>query len=194
MTHDEMPADETNSNSSVTQELSLKEGMYIQKGQTILMIMDHHMVWAALQIFSSDQSLIKKGNAVDIIPETDTAAVINGHIDFIEPFLRSNSKTLTARVYFHNEYMLPIGSHVSASIYTNDQHALWLPQSAIISLGMNDAAFIKTNGGFMAHKIITGIRSGSDMQIISGLSEKDTVAVNAQYFIDSESFIKTSSK
>jgi Cu(I)/Ag(I) efflux system membrane fusion protein len=46
----------------------------------------------------------------------------------------------------------------------------------------------------MAHKIITGIRLGSEVQIISGLNEKDTVAVNAQYFIDSESFIKTSSK
>jgi Cu(I)/Ag(I) efflux system membrane fusion protein len=58
MGHDEMPAGETNNNVPVTQELSLKEGMYIQKGQTILMIMDHHEVWVALQIFSSDQSQV----------------------------------------------------------------------------------------------------------------------------------------
>jgi membrane fusion protein, copper/silver efflux system len=194
MTQGEMAGGGANSNVEVTEELSLKEGMYIQKGQTILMIMDHHMVWAALQIFSSDQGLIKKGNRVDIIPETDTAAVINGHIDFIEPFLRSNSKTLTARVYFHNEYMLPIGAHVIASIYTNNKRALWLPQSAIIALGMGEAAFIKTNAGFIAHKIVTGVRSANEVQVISGLGEKDSVVLNAQYLIDSESFIKTSTK
>jgi Cu(I)/Ag(I) efflux system membrane fusion protein len=59
---------------------------------------------------------------------------------------------------------------------------------------MSDIAFMKTAGGFIAHKITTGIRSGNDIQVLSGLGEKDTVAANAQYFIDSESFIKPSSK
>jgi Cu(I)/Ag(I) efflux system membrane fusion protein len=59
---------------------------------------------------------------------------------------------------------------------------------------MTEIAFRKTAGGFMAHKIITGIRSGKDIQVLSGLSAADTIAINGQYFIDSESFIKPSSK
>jgi Cu(I)/Ag(I) efflux system membrane fusion protein len=194
MKHDEPQTNGMNATAPVTQELSLKEGMYIQKGQAILMIMNHHRVWAALQIFTNDQSLVKTGNQVSIIAETDTAAVIHGHIDLIEPFFRNNSKTLTALVYFDNMDMLPIGSHVSADIYVNKQHALWLPQTAVLSLGMNDIAFMKKDGGFIAHKITTGVRSGNDIQVLSGLGEKDSIAVNAQYFIDSESFIKPSSK
>jgi Cu(I)/Ag(I) efflux system membrane fusion protein len=193
MIHDATPASDMNVSAPVTQELSLKEGMYVQKGQTLLMIMDHHTAWAALQIFTIDQSLVKVGNIVSVIPETDTSAIINGRIDFIEPFFRSNSKTVTARVYFHNESMLPIGSHVTANISSISQHALWLPQTAVLSLGMNDVAFMKTTDGFIAHKITIGIRSGNDVQVLSGLSEKDTVAVDAQYFIDSESFITTAS-
>jgi membrane fusion protein, copper/silver efflux system len=194
MTSDDVPTAGMNAPSPVTQELSLKEGMYIQKGQTLLMIMNHHKAWAALQIFANDQSLVNTGNAVTIIPETDTSAVIDGQIDLIEPFFRNNSKTLTARVYFHNMDMLPIGSHVSAEIDVNKQNALWLPQTAVLSLGMNNVAFIRTDGGFIAHKITTGLRSGNDIQVLSGLDAQDTVAVNAQYFIDSESFIKPSSK
>jgi len=178
----------------VTQELSLKEGMYIQKGQTLFMIMNHHQVWAALQIFSPDQTLVKKGDAVKIIPETDTAAVIDGSVDFIEPFFRANSKTLTARVYFHNMKMLPIGSHVKADIYSGNIRGLWLPASAVLSLGMNKVAFLKKDGGFIAHAITTGVRSNNNVQILSGLDVYDTVAVNAQYLMDSESFIKTVSK
>ncbi|HEX4849730.1 MAG TPA: efflux RND transporter periplasmic adaptor subunit [Puia sp.] len=192
MMHDAIPTSNTNT-SPVTQELTLKEGMYVQKGQSLLMLMDHHMVWAALQIFPTDQSLVKVGNPVSIVPETDTSAVINSSIDFFEPFFRDNSKTVTARVYFHNESMLPIGSHLTANILTNGHHALWLPQTAVLSLGMNEVALMKSGDGFIAHKITTGSRSGNDIQVLSGLSEKDTVAVNAQYLIDSESFITTSS-
>jgi Cu(I)/Ag(I) efflux system membrane fusion protein len=177
----------------VTEELSLKEGMYVEKGQTLFMIMSHHQAWAALQIYSEDESLVKTGNPVTIIPEADTTNVITGQIDFIEPFFRSNSKTLTARVYFHNAFHLPVGSHVTASIYTSNMQASWLPQSAVVSLGLNSVVFLKDNGGFRVHKITTGIRNSNDIQILSGLAAKDTVAVNAEYLIDSESFIKSSS-
>ena len=194
MAHDGEPSGNMDASSTITEELSLKEGMYVQKGQTLLMVMDHHAVWAALQVYTSDQSLIKTGNPVSFIPETDTSSVIKGRIDFIEPFFRTNSKTLTVRVYFHNESMLPVGSHVTASIYTTGHSALWLPQSAVLSLGMNDVVFIKSSGGFRGHKITTGIRSGNLVQVTSGINEKDPVVVDAQYLIDSESFIKASSK
>ncbi|MGI8952452.1 MAG: efflux RND transporter periplasmic adaptor subunit [Chitinophagaceae bacterium] len=190
----DIASNDMNNNSLLTQELLLKEGIYVQKGQTLFMIMDHHKVWAALQIFPNEQTLVKKGDVVHIIPETDTTAVINGNIDFIEPFFRANSKTLTARVYFNNMAMLPIGSKVTADIYSGNTHGLWLPASSVLSLGANEVAFIKEDGGFIAHKITTGIRSNNDAQIVSGLSATDTVAVNAQYLVDSESFIKISSK
>jgi membrane fusion protein, copper/silver efflux system len=177
----------------VTEELSLKEGMYVEKGQTLFMIMSHHQAWAALQIYSEDQSLVKIGDAVTIIPEADTTNVIAGQIDFIEPFFRNNSKTLTARVYFHNAFHLPVGSHVSASIYTENEKASWLPESSVISLGLNEVVFLKGDGGFRVHKIVTGIHNNNAIQVLSGLNITDTVAVNAQYLIDSESFIKTSS-
>ncbi|MEO8711763.1 MAG: efflux RND transporter periplasmic adaptor subunit [Parafilimonas sp.] len=187
-------ASEMSNDAPVTQELSLKEGMYVSKGQTLFMIMNHHQAWAALQIFPNEQAVIKKGESVQIIPETDTTAIINGTIDFIEPFFRNNSKSLTARVYFHNMDMLIIGSQVTAKIYTESKQGLWLPQSAVLALGLNEVAFIKSDGGFIAHKIKTGIHTDNKVQILSGLNITDTVAINAQFLIDSESFIKTASK
>jgi Cu(I)/Ag(I) efflux system membrane fusion protein len=168
--------------------------MYVQKGQTLIMIMSHHNVWAALQIFPNDQSLVKKGNVVEIFPETDTMAVIKGQVDFIEPIYREGSKTVTVRVYFHNKDMLPIGSHVQANISVKSQPAYWLPQSAVLSMGIDQIAFVKKGDGFIAHKIITGAKAGNDIQVESGISEKDSVLMNASYVMDSESFIKTASK
>lgn len=189
MVHNMSENKETN-DAATTQELSLKEGMYVNKGETLFMIMNHHDAWVALQIFPNDLAVIKKGDLVKIIPETDTNAVINGKIDFIEPFFRGGSKTITARVYFHNMDMLTIGSQVTAKIFTGNKQGLWLPQTAVLSLGMNEVAFTKYKGGFKAHKISTGIRVNDKVQILSGLNESDSVAVNAQYLVDSESFIK----
>ena len=179
--------------SMVTEALSLKEGMYVQKGETLLMIMNHHRAWAALQIYPEDQSLVKTGDSVTIIPEADTTDVVNGTIDFIEPFFRTGSKTLTARVYFHNAWHLPVGSHVTASISSGSKTAAWLPQTSVLSLGLSEVVFLKSSDGFRVHKIVTGISNGDDIQIISGLNSTDTVAINAQYLIDSEGFIKSSS-
>jgi Cu(I)/Ag(I) efflux system membrane fusion protein len=155
------------------------------------MIMNHHQLWAALQIFPNEQALVKKNDRVNIIPESDTGATIHGKIDFIEPFFRQNSKTLTARVYFDNMNMLPVGSHVTAEVYSAGVNGLWLPSSAVVSLGENEIVFTKQNGGFIAHKVNTGMHINDNIQISSGLSSNDTVAANAQYLIDSESFIKT---
>jgi Cu(I)/Ag(I) efflux system membrane fusion protein len=189
-----MTQNEMNNPATLSQELPLKEGMYVNKGQTLFNIVNHHKTWAAIQIFPDEQSLIKKGDAVQITPETDTNAVVNGKIDFIEPFFRNNSKTLTARVYFKNKDMLTIGSQATVKIFSAGKRGLWLPQAAVLTLGMNDVVLLKSDGGFIVHKITAGMRADDKVQILSGLNTTDTVAANAQYLMDSESFIKTASK
>jgi Cu(I)/Ag(I) efflux system membrane fusion protein len=55
---------------------------------------------------------------------------------------------------------------------------------------MDKVVFSKTDGGFKAIKVSTGIVHEKYIQIISGLATTDSVAANAQYLMDSESFIK----
>jgi len=60
----------------------------------------------------------------------------------------------------------------------------------VLSLGREKVVFGKTDGGFKAIKINTGITHENHIQIVSGLKVTDSVAANAQYLMDSESFIK----
>ena len=177
--------------SLITEELSLKEGMYLQKGQSIFTVYNPDRAWAILNIYAENQGLVKTGNVVRIIPETVPGKDFSASIDFIEPFYRKDSKTLTARVYFNNSVLkIPIGSQVRATIFGNAKDAYWLPKEAVVSLGLDKVVFQKTGGGFKAIKIITGITHKDHIQILSGINETDSVAMNAQYLMDSESFIK----
>lgn len=176
---------------TTTLELSLKEGMYIQKGQSVFTVYNPARLWALLSIYNENAVLVRVGNAVRITPETAPAQNFRARIDFLEPFYRPESKTLTARVYVNNSKLnLPVGSQVRASIFTHDVSAYWLPREAVLTLGMDIVAFRKEGNGFRAHRVQTGIGQDNLVQITGGLSPADSVARNAQFLIDNESFIK----
>ncbi len=177
--------------SLITEELSLKEGMYIQKGQSVFTVFNPAKAWALLNVYDENEALLKKGNKVRIVPETAPQKDFRATIDFIEPFYRKQNKTVSARAYFDNSQLkIPIGSQVKATVFGNSKEAYWLPKEAVLSLGLDKVVFLKETGGFLPHKIKTGIEHQQHVQVLSGLNVKDSVAANAQYLMDSESFIK----
>lgn len=181
--------------SAVTAELPLKEGMYLEKGQNIFTVYNPNKSWAVLNIFAEDIASVSKGQSVSVIPQSDPSRRFKGTIDFIEPFFRPDSKTVTARVYFDNSIgKIPIGSQVRAEISSHSKVADWLPKTAVVSLGMDKIVFKKVAGGFIAHKVGTGSIIKDKIEIVSGLQPEDEVAENAQYLMDSESLIKVNKK
>ncbi|MEO6232533.1 MAG: efflux RND transporter periplasmic adaptor subunit [Ferruginibacter sp.] len=179
-------------NAYSTEALTVKEGMYVQKGQNVFTVYNPDKAWALLNIFTGQAALVKVGNKVRISPESNPANDFRAAISYIEPVYRAGSKTLSARVYFNNAAMkIPIGSQVKATIFAGDRSANWLPEEAVLSLGLSKVVFVRTGESFMARKIETGIINKHLIQVLSGLQDNEAVAANAQYLVDSESFIKT---
>ena len=180
-----------NNASQTTLELNLKEGMYVQKGQPVFTVYDPNRLWILLNIYPQDQFFVRVGDKVRVVPETKPGNDFRATISYIEPFFRKGSKTIAARVNYDNSVLkLPIGSQVKASIFSGIHSGLWLPKEAVLSLGLDKIVFLKTDEGFKVHKVETGHIHKKLLQITSGLQEKDSVAANAQYLVDSESFIK----
>ena len=176
----------------VTEELPLKEGMYVQKGQSIFSVFNPTNAWAVINIFAGQAAMVKVGDKVRITPETDPQKDFRAAISYIEPFYRAGSKTLSARIYFDNSiFKIPIGSQVKATIFAGNRTASWLPEEAVLSLGLDKVVFVRSGESFAARKISTGIINKHLIQVLSGLKENEAVAANAQYLVDSESFIKT---
>jgi membrane fusion protein, copper/silver efflux system len=174
-----------------TEPLSVKEGMYVQKGQNVFNVYNAGKAWVLLNIYTDDQDAIALGDSVSIIFETLPGKGFSGKIDFIEPFYRKDNKTLAVRVYFDNSALhLPIGSQAKATMIIAEKTVATLPATAVVSLGADKIVFRKVTGGFIAQKVETGNTYGSKIQILGGLSVRDSVADNGQFLMDSESFIK----
>jgi len=174
-----------------TELLNLKEGMYVQRGQNLFSVYNPSKAWALLNIYTDGQALIQKGQEVKITPETAPDKSFHARIDFIEPFYREGSRTTSVRVYFDNSSLrLPVGSQVRGLILTSPAIGFWLPKESVTSLGLDRIVFLKEADGFKPKKVTTGIITDNSIQIIDGLSSTDSVAIKAQFLMDSESFIK----
>ena len=136
--------------------------------------------------------MVKVGDKVRITPEVAPQKDFRAALSYIEPFYRDGSKTLSARIYFDNSALkIPVGSQVKATVFAGNRNASWLPEEAVLSLGLDKVVFVRTGESFAARKIGTGIINKHLIQVLSGLQKNEAVAANAQYLVDSESFIKT---
>jgi Cu(I)/Ag(I) efflux system membrane fusion protein len=174
--------------------LAIKEGMYVEKGQTLFNVVNPHRLWAIIKINRSDIAALKLNQLVKISLPDVPGKLLAGKVNFIEPVLQSGDKTTSIRVYLDNmDHELKVNSLVKASIQTGQTKGLWIPRSALVDLGRTQIVWLKKGAAYQAHQVSTGLANSNEIQITKGLSVTDSLASNAQYLTDSESFIKTQS-
>jgi Cu(I)/Ag(I) efflux system membrane fusion protein len=185
---------EASTNFSSNVPLAIKEGMYVEKGQTLFNVVSAHQLWAVIKIDREAMAQVKLGQPVEITLPDRPENTLFGKVDFIEPALRDGDKTTSIRVYLHNmSGDLKVNSLVKAVIKTRAVNCLWIPRSAVLDLGRTQIVWLKSGSLYKAHQVNTGIITGTEIQITHGLSNTDSIAANAAYLTDSESFIKTTS-
>jgi len=171
-------------------ELLLKEGSYVSKGEPIFKVANIDRVWTIFEIYSDAVPYVKLNLPVHIMLE-NTDEMIMGKVDFIEPSYNEGAGTARIRVYLDNKNQnLKIGNIVSGSVDAGNKEALWIPFTSVVDLGKQKIAFVKKDGAFETRVIQTGAKLGNVIEVLNGLSDSEEVAENAQFLIDSESFVK----
>ncbi len=178
---------------SQTSALSIKEGMYVQSGQPVFAVYNISQVWAILNIFQKDAAYLNLGDPVTIVSETSPDGPVKANINYIEPVTGLSNSAIKARVYLTStqNHTFPIGTLVSAEILSREVNGIWVSRSAVVNQGKMQVVFVKVENHFDATEIHTGIETDSLVQVISGLNGNELIAENAQFMVDSESFIKT---
>jgi Cu(I)/Ag(I) efflux system membrane fusion protein len=171
-------------------EISLREGAYVGKGEAVFRVANTDVVWAIFEVYADQLTQIKINQSVHIMLE-NSKEMIMGKVDFIEPAYKEGSGTARVRVYLDNKDQdLKIGNILSGEIEAGEKKGLWIPQTSIYDLGNDKIVFVKRNGAFESRKILTGINSGNEVEVLSGLTKGEEIAENAQFMVDSESFVK----
>jgi Cu(I)/Ag(I) efflux system membrane fusion protein len=86
---------------------------------------------------------------------------------------------------------LPIGLRLEGRVKISPIKGIWIKKQSMVSTGDQHIVFVKNGNGFKAKDIETGIELEGYIQVLGGISIKDQIVQNAQYLMDSESFIKS---
>ncbi|POY35366.1 hypothetical protein C3K47_14980 [Solitalea longa] len=173
---------------------TIREGMYVSKGQTLFELMSHGQAWVLLSAYEKDLPLIRTGDEVLITVPSEKGHLITGKVDFIQPYYDNDKQTATIRVYIPSHHELKIGNFIQGMIvHRNISEGFFVPKTAVYDLGKTKIVWVadKADKTFTARTVTTGSSSGDWIQIKSGLNDDEKVAVNAAYLVDSDSFIET---
>ncbi len=167
----------------------LREGQYLKAGQQVFTIYQTGDLLAEFSLNPQVASQINKQEKVLIKRIADESETISGKIGMIQPVLNAGENFVLARVYLQKSNLKP-GELVTGQFPFLAENSYWLPQAAVLSLGNESVVFKKEGKVFMPTKVRTGVVQNSEVQVLDEIGEWQ-LAGNAQYLVDSESFIKT---
>jgi RND family efflux transporter, MFP subunit len=170
--------------------LNISEGDYVRPKDQLLVIASMERVWLDLEIFESQASQLKTGQALRFTTPAHPGLIWEAEIAAIYPDVDKKSRTLRFRAAVDNSRMLlRPNMQVEAIIALNKRKpALLAPRNAVIDLGAQQRVVLDAGDGhFKSVRVTPGESNGEEMEILEGLQEGDVVVTSAHFLIDSES-------
>ncbi len=167
-------------------------GQKIMAGEILMVVTDLSDVWAEADLYESDAAYVKLGMAAELTLPFLPGKSFPGRISFLNPFLDAASRTLTARLEIANpDLLLKPEMYGDITLTIDLGERLAVPESAVMRTGERNYVFVDDGAGSLTPvQVQTGIQSGNDMEILSGLKRGDRVVAAANFLVDSESSLK----
>jgi Cu(I)/Ag(I) efflux system membrane fusion protein len=180
--------------SGVVSDLGVQEGMYIQPKTELMSIADLSTVWVEAEVLPLQQAWIKTGVTANLTTDAQPGRRWESAISYIYPETDLKTQALTVRLPVMNEQQrLKPNQFMDVELYAGPKsNVLAIPLEAIIDDGRHKRVVVKTpSGTFKSLEITTGMQSDNIVEVLSGLSEGQTLVLSGQFLIDSESQIQS---
>lgn len=177
----------------VTQK-NVVEGSFLNAGDSPYEVTDLSAVWVMVDAYESDLSRVELGMAASLTLPAAPNRVFQGVVKFIDPLLDPTTRTVKVHLHFPNptgELKPALYGEVILSGTTRS--GLRVPLDAVIRSGTKAVVFLALDKGeFRPAEVQLGERTGDQIEIVSGLSEGQSVVTRANFLVDSESQLRAS--
>ncbi|MFZ4542677.1 MAG: efflux RND transporter periplasmic adaptor subunit [Saprospiraceae bacterium] len=126
-------------------------------------------------------NLIKIGANIGVVVEGRTNK-ISAKIAAIEPQINQNTRNLKVRAVL-GVSDVQVGAFAKVLLSQVSRNSIQIPTNAIIPDTRNKKVFVFKNGKVQSVVVETGIRQNESVEILSGLTIGDTVAVSALLYL-----------
>lgn len=177
----------------VVTQIGVRDGMYITPAVDLLTLADLSSAWVYVDLFEHQAPWVAVGQPATLTLASYPNEPLQGSVEFLEPQLDPQTRTIRARLRFDNpdERIKPNMYGRAHIMLPPRSDVLLIPRQALIRSGDEQRVVLAREGGrFTVALVESGPEFGDDVEIISGLSDGDTVVVSAQFLIDSESSLR----
>lgn len=176
--------------SGVVVQKNVLAGQRIMAGEALYQVADLSVVWLEGEVFERDLSSVRLGQVVSAAFEAFPGETRTGRISYVYPTLDPDTRTAKVRITLANPG-LRLKPGMYGTIYITGSTAkpsLLVPRSAILATGERRLVFVRRPDGKLESRPVTvGLSTDKQTQILSGLSEGETVVRSATFLVDAES-------
>jgi cobalt-zinc-cadmium efflux system membrane fusion protein len=162
-------------------------GEILKEDTEVFVVADLRTVWVNLQVYKKDLPLIRKGQHVSLVRQTDLPEIY-GQIDYVGPLIGAQTQSALARVVLPNPLgELRPGLFVKASVTVKSLRADVLIRSEYVQyLDDNPCIFIRVSNGFELRGVTLGDTDGEYVAITSGLKAGEIYATKNSFLLKAE--------
>ncbi len=169
--------------------LNIREGMHVTPDTEMMSIVDLSSIWMIAQVYEDQANWVKVGELAEARLSAFPDKVWKGVVEYVYPEVDPITRTLKVRFRFDNpDGVLKPNMYANISIFVEPKpNVLSIPLEALIRSSQEDRVIVALgNGRFQVRAVTTGIESGEQVEILSGLNAGERVVASGQFLIDSE--------
>lgn len=178
--------------SGVIDNLSVREGFYLEPGTNIMSVASLEKVWVDAHVFERQSNSVKVGDEVTMTLDYWPGELWHGAVDYIYPTVDAKTRTLRVRLRFDNDQgkLKPnMFAKVRIDSDRGDEQIL-VSQQAVIRTGHSTRVVMDLGeGNFKSVNVTLGRSNAQSVEVLSGLAPGDKIVTSAQFLIDSESSV-----
>jgi Cu(I)/Ag(I) efflux system membrane fusion protein len=170
-------------------EKNVVEGQRVTPGMRLYQLADLTSVWVEGEVFEQDLQFVHEGTQAHIEVAAYPGEHAMGRVSFVYPVVDVQSRTNRVRVTAPNPG-LRLKPGMFATIYFDAEigNVLAVPMEAVVVTGERNLVFTRDADGMLhPREVVLGARSANRVQILSGLTEGETIVASANFLVDAES-------
>ena len=171
---------------------NVEPGARVEPGTVLFTVTDLSRIWIEGRVYESDVSRVREGQGASLTLPYEPGMVLRGRIRTVFPALDSTTRSLIVRFEFANRGLaLKPGMFANVELAFPRARGVLVPESAVLETGPREIVFVRAGAGrFEPRVVVVGARSEGQAELLSGVSAGDTVAVAANFLLDSESRLR----
>jgi cobalt-zinc-cadmium efflux system membrane fusion protein len=151
-------------------------------------VADLSSVWVELAVPTADLGVIKEDQRVLIASGGENGKLGEGRIIFISPLVNPDTRSARVIAKIDNKALIwRPGSVATAGIVIKEEPVdVRVPRAALQTIGGESAVFVRTSDGFQKRAVKIGRSDEEAVEITSGLSAGEEIAVKNTFLLKAE--------